>query len=68
MNLNYIIILLIGVLVGYIFGIKTGRKSGFKEAREKIPLKLYENSIKKGRCILCEKKIYKKRNHNNNIE
>lgn len=51
----YIIIgSLFAFLLGYCMGKQQGWKSGYREAEVLMPLKLRQDSLEAGKCVICD--------------
>ncbi len=45
---------LLAFLVGYSIGKRQGREAGYREAESVMPLKLRQQSLEAGKCIICD--------------
>ncbi len=53
--ITYAIIgILIAFLVGYITGKRQGLAAGYRDAEATLPLKIRQQSLEQGKCIICE--------------
>ncbi|MEG6586060.1 hypothetical protein [Dendrosporobacter sp. 1207_IL3150] len=49
----YLLMLLVGLLIGYVYGKNKGFIIGKEQGKSEMPLTLRQQSLEEGYCVLC---------------